>query len=213
MKEKRKNVFQKSCIHTVKTLLKHLALYTLPLVVIIRPENKKLVLLLWVLLFQIVYVILAEFFRVRKLTQIKPTEVCYTPPSSKEATIPSITLEKALIERIQARLATSDSFLNPEITIKQLSKELKVSTAELSHYFNHHLHMTFKSYINSRRVEYSIKLVQNNFDKYTIDYIAKESGFQNRTTYYRAFKKLKGVSPTVYYDMHQLKNDPSDMDC
>lgn len=214
MNDSKKTVIFKSCIQTARTVIKHLALYTLPLVILLRPERRKMLLLLWVVLFQIVYILFAEFCKARKNKVTKITQEQSSPPPPQKEESTTLALDPSLIAAITSKLEQNESYLNPEITIKLLSKELKVSTNELSSYFNHHLHMTFKSYINKKRVEYSIQLVENNFDKYTIDYIAKESGFQNRTTYYRAFKKLKQVSPTVYYEIHHQQTsqaiDPED---
>ena len=55
------------------------------------------------------------------------------------------------------------------------------------------------SYLNRLRVEYSVKLIKekNNF---SIEAIAEEAGFNSRSTFYRAFYKQFGMTPTEYIE-------------
>ena len=59
--------------------------------------------------------------------------------------------------------------------------------------------MNFKSYINEYRVDEAKRLLDE--DKYlvrTIDAIAGETGFTNRSSFYRVFKRSQGISPSDY---------------
>ena len=57
----------------------------------------------------------------------------------------------------------------------------------------------FSDYINSYRVEEAKKLLADTtFDNYTIVAVGLECGFNSKSTFYNAFKKFTGVTPTVY---------------
>ncbi|MEM6318074.1 MAG: helix-turn-helix domain-containing protein [Bacteroidota bacterium] len=54
-------------------------------------------------------------------------------------------------------------------------------------------------FINRYRVqEVQAKLVDSKFDHYTILGIAQEAGFNAKSTFYTAFKKVTGMTPSAY---------------
>lgn len=53
------------------------------------------------------------------------------------------------------------------------------------------------NYLNRLRIEYSVKLMKEN-KKFSIEAIAQEAGFNSRATFYRAFYKQFGMTPTEY---------------
>ncbi|MPN36528.1 hypothetical protein SDC9_184037 [bioreactor metagenome] len=57
----------------------------------------------------------------------------------------------------------------------------------------------FPDFINSYRVQYALNLLAVIEEKnLTIESIAYESGFSNRTSFYNAFKKQTGKLPSEY---------------
>lgn len=54
-------------------------------------------------------------------------------------------------------------------------------------------------YINRLRLEYAVKLIKNN-KLYTIDSIAESSGFNSRSTFYRVFQNVFGMTPSQYLE-------------
>lgn len=116
--------------------------------------------------------------------------------------------EETLIESIEAihemlnqHIMSDTLFLNPKLTVADLSATLGIKQTCLSKYFNTVLNISFSTYINHFRVAYAIDLMKEEYENYTIDYIAQQSGFTNRTTFYRAFKREKGMSPSKYISM------------
>lgn len=205
----RQSLLLLSCRKTIRAVIRHIALYMLPLIIVIKPDRKKLILLVWIAAFQLIYVVLAELIRIKKRNKSpRPeTTICHSPKNNKaDITIPTINLDISRMKEISQRLADTDFYLIPDLTINKLSSKIKIPSNELSIYFNQYLQTPFKSYLNTKRIDHSIQLVEKNFNRYTVDYIAQESGFQNRTTYYRAFKKIKGMAPSEYYELHSSKN-------
>lgn len=200
------NVAIQLCVQSIRTFIKHIMLYALPLIVLIRPDRRKIALLIWLFAFQLLYVIIGEFSRHKK--EYKDTQKHTKTPDNtdgKTEDTPVIRIDPQRMEIIAQKLEENNSHLVPDLTIKKLGTTIKVPTDELSIYFNHYLNTPFKTYINQKRIDHSITLVESKIDTYTVDYIAQSSGFQNRTTYYRAFKRVKGVSPTEYYANYKSK--------
>lgn len=108
-----------------------------------------------------------------------------------------ISLEGNLEELVVKR----EWFLNPELNINMVSEKLGICTSYLSRYLNRHQKMSFTTYINQYRIEYALELMKRHMQGYTMEYIAQNAGFNNRTTFYRAFKKEKGMAPTQYLEL------------
>lgn len=90
-------------------------------------------------------------------------------------------------------------YINQDLTLEMLAEKLELPKNHLSKLINNHLNMNFFELVNSYRVEDAkFKLLDREFQHYTIDAIAKESGFKSRTSFYEAFKKQTGMTPTEF---------------
>ena len=59
--------------------------------------------------------------------------------------------------------------------------------------------MSFGNLVNKSRVDYFIELVKSpKFKHYSIDALAKESGFNSRHHLYKPFKKFHGGTPSEF---------------
>ena len=87
-----------------------------------------------------------------------------------------------------------------EISLEKLAKELGVSKSYISHIFTNKIHMSFRDYINSIRLNAAMPLLRQG--ELNITDIALESGFGTVRTFNRAFKKKFGVSPREYLTLY-----------
>ena len=56
--------------------------------------------------------------------------------------------------------------------------------------------MNFNELINEYRIKEAIKLIEEGYlEKYTGEYLSKAIGFQNKTSFYKAFKSKTGTTP------------------
>ena len=95
-------------------------------------------------------------------------------------------------------------YLNKNLKLSDLSKELSCNERMVSRSINLYGNGNFNKFINSFRVEHSKEiLVGGNFDHYTIEAIAEESGFANKVSFYNAFKIETGMSPTQFRALKQ----------
>ncbi len=87
-------------------------------------------------------------------------------------------------------------FLRPDLTISDLASELKIPPYILSYRINRGHGKSFFTYINEYRVEYSKNLLSQTDLK--ILAVAFDSGFANKTSYHRTFKRIEGITPEVF---------------
>ena len=105
--------------------------------------------------------------------------------------------EKAIT--LQQLVEEEEYFLNPDISLSFLAKELDYSPNLLSKIINTGLRKNFSDFINEFRVKYMKNMLHNEkYDHYTTEGIAYECGFNSRATAIRTFKKFTGISPAKF---------------
>jgi len=110
-----------------------------------------------------------------------------------------------IVEQIQKKMVEDKVFLNPKLSIYELSNMLGISQKRLSSVINQHFEMNFRDFVNKYRLEeVKSKLGNVNYKNISILGIAMESGFNSEASFYRIFKKNIGVSPKEYL---QRKNN------
>lgn len=57
----------------------------------------------------------------------------------------------------------------------------------------------FNGYINNKRLDHSISLLKD-YNSYTIEAVAADSGFNNIRSFYRIFRDKFGMTPSEYRD-------------
>jgi len=99
-------------------------------------------------------------------------------------------------------ITENQKFLDPQLSLDSLSEELGKSTSHLSKLMNTHAGSNFPDYINKYRIAEAKKLLaDSDFEAYTIVAIGLECGFNSKSTFYTAFKKFTGQTPTAYRKM------------
>lgn len=102
-------------------------------------------------------------------------------------------------QRILTLLEDEHIYLNEELTLGSMAKEIPTTDKKLSTLINHHLHTNFYDLINSYRVQVvKQKLASKEFQHLTILAIALDSGFKSKTSFNRIFKRETGLSPSAY---------------
>lgn len=112
-----------------------------------------------------------------------------------------VTLENILI--------TQKCFLDPTLSLERLSEEMGLSKSHLSRVINTELGMGFNDYLNNLRVEEAKRHLCNpDFEQYTLVAIGLEAGFNSKTTFNTAFKKLTSMTPSEYRKKSILQFEP-----
>ncbi|WP_166926064.1 helix-turn-helix domain-containing protein [Flavobacterium poyangense] len=90
-------------------------------------------------------------------------------------------------------------FLNPSITIQDISVGIKIPVRDLSLLINHKLDQHFYDFVNSYRIENAMDILKDTTkNKVTILEILYDVGFNSKSSFNTAFKKHTGNTPTAY---------------
>lgn len=111
----------------------------------------------------------------------------------------SLTNARTHMESITNIMAQDMLYLDPELSLAKLASRLDLPPHVVSQVLNLELGKNFYEFIN----EYRFKEVQNRLQKpeyqhLTILGIALDSGFNNKNTFNKVFKKHAGLTPTQY---------------
>jgi AraC-like DNA-binding protein len=109
-----------------------------------------------------------------------------------------------IFNKVESYISDERLYLNPNITLKTLSKLTKISSNKISKSLKAAGYENFNSYINNYRIEEVKKmLLSDSYKKYSIITIAKEVGFNSKATFYKNFKERLGVSPSDYIKQNE----------
>jgi len=106
-------------------------------------------------------------------------------------------------EAVHQYILDNQRYFDPMLGLDTLAAELDMSSSKLSSLINQNSGQNFSDYINKLRINDAKNLLSDpNFDAYTIVSIGLECGFNSKSTFYAAFKKFTGQTPTVYRNAH-----------
>lgn len=119
------------------------------------------------------------------------------PPSENEPF-------QALANRILNHFEKEKPFTNIEFSISDLASALDVPLNHITYSINNVLKTKFTALRMKYRVEYAKKLLSEGKQTvYTIENIAKLSGFATRSSFYIAFKSEAGMTPSEFSEKIQ----------
>jgi AraC-like DNA-binding protein len=89
--------------------------------------------------------------------------------------------------------------LDDELTLPSLADQLSIPPHHLSQVINSQYNLSFFDFVNGYRVEEAKRLLLDKTKSaYTILAIAQEAGFNSKTAFNAAFKRLTGQTPSVF---------------
>jgi AraC-like DNA-binding protein len=103
-------------------------------------------------------------------------------------------------EKIENSIVTQKGYLIKGYSIKQFSDDCDVPAHHLSAIINREYDLSFSDFINKYRVNFVID--NKNTEKYnqfSLEGLALEGGFNSRSSFTNAFKKVTGETPSVYF--------------
>jgi len=102
-----------------------------------------------------------------------------------------------LIDQKLSVIVEKELFLNPNFSLEEAAKELKLTKHILSQYVNEVLGKSFSSLIKEYRIDKAKKLLETETN-YTIENLGYDSGFNSKSAFFTAFKKTTGLTPAEY---------------
>ncbi len=91
-------------------------------------------------------------------------------------------------------------YLKPDASLNNLAAVMNINANDLYKYVYLNFPVTFNEMVNSNRIKYFCYIVSDpKYANYSIDALAKESGFTSRQNLYKPFKKYQGGNPSDLY--------------
>jgi len=123
--------------------------------------------------------------------------------TTKDAVETSYQISEDELKKISGRLKEimkkEKPYLSPELTLGNLAELVGTTNRKLSILLNQNQKVSFYDFINRYRIEdVKEKIQSRNYDNFSILGIAYDAGFKSKSSFYRAFKKETGLSPSDY---------------
>ncbi len=142
-----------------------------------------------------------EFEQKIKESPKKTTEI----ETNKKKVPEDIRLE--ILKKLE-QFEVSEKFTNKKYTLQTLAKEFKTNSSYLSTVINSEKQCNFSNYINTLRINFATKKLQEDpkFRKYTISAISEECGYSNKKSFSIAFAKIHNMTPSAFIKNLEEKN-------
>jgi ligand-binding sensor domain-containing protein/AraC-like DNA-binding protein len=104
-----------------------------------------------------------------------------------------------LTRQLDDLMAKEKLFLDPDLTLRDLSVRLKIHYNSISRIINEHFQMSYNDFINKYRIEEIKKrFADPDYMNKTVLEIMYETGFYSKSVFNTAFKKFTGMTPSEY---------------
>src|SRR5690606_5231782 len=90
-------------------------------------------------------------------------------------------------------------YLDPTLSLESLAKKLNTDRYSLSQVINQEFNINFYEFINDHRIRECLAMIQNSpSPPESIADLIYSSGFNNKVSFYKAFKKRNDMTPAQY---------------
>ncbi|MDP5170380.1 MAG: helix-turn-helix domain-containing protein [Bacteroidia bacterium] len=114
-------------------------------------------------------------------------------------------------QRLTKAMEEDKIYLRSELTLSDLAEHVRTNTHTISRVLNEGLGQSFYDFINTYRVkEFTRMVAENDYPGDTYLAIALQSGFNSKTTFNRAFKKVTGMPPRQYFQENPIPEKPTE---
>lgn len=99
---------------------------------------------------------------------------------------------------IRAFMEKSKIYLEPEISLEDLSERSKIPKHHITQLLNEHLHKNFYTFINEYRIQEAVTKLNDPDLDINILSLAYDCGFNSKSSFNNYFKKITGLTPSGY---------------
>lgn len=104
---------------------------------------------------------------------------------------------KLWLEKLNKALLDNELYKDPNLKVNDLAQKINISAHQLSQLLNDNLGKSFSTYINEYRINEACRIITKN-GLLTFEAIGYEVGYNSKSTFYAAFKKIKDTTPALY---------------
>ena len=102
-----------------------------------------------------------------------------------------------------------ESYLDPNLSLQQFATNTGYSTRDVSYVINQSIGLNFNEFVNKYRIRHACDLLESSEGRSSIIDIAYKSGFNSKSSFYSAFKKLTGQTPKQFQENHLSDGESS----
>ena len=104
-----------------------------------------------------------------------------------------------IIRKARIQIEKEALFKTGNLTLGMLAEKINTNTKYLSQAINGHLQINFTDFINEYRIKEAKRLLKaESASVLTLEAIGKQSGFNSKSAFYKAFKKATGYTPLQF---------------
>lgn len=107
---------------------------------------------------------------------------------------------RQLMVRIEREIIIGERFRTPGLKISDVAEAVGSNRSYVSSAINQVAGLPFADYVNRFRVRYAQELIRGGGRNIPLSEVAERSGFADRVSFYRGFKKETGLSPSEWMD-------------
>lgn len=159
-------------------------------------------------LFTAVGVYAVAYLNVQHAHQVAPVAMAWPEPAEKYK-FSSLDEDTAnyIREQLLRLVDTEKVFLQRDLKLKEVADKLGTSVHHLSQVLNERIGASFPDFVNRLRVEEAKKMLIAGDDS-KMESIALDTGFNNKVSFNKAFKKFTGLTPSQYKMQLQGAGNP-----
>lgn len=107
--------------------------------------------------------------------------------------------ESKLLQKLE-KFEKAEAFLNPKVSLSTVASQFNTNQSYISELINSSRNKSFNQYINDLRIDYICRKIYEDsvYQNYKISHLAELSGYPSHTAFTKIFKKVTGISPSVY---------------
>lgn len=146
--------------------------------------------------FMVIFYVLAALYVCRVQHTAEELALMVRSREPKATPAPKSRAAEELVGTRLDKLIESRFYLNPEVTLMDVSSEIQVNSKYVSEYIRAHNDETFMRFVNRLRIEYSETLLAGS-DASVAD-VAEQCGYTSVSTFFRNFTKVRGITPSEF---------------
>ncbi|BDD02596.1 helix-turn-helix domain-containing protein [Aureibacter tunicatorum] len=102
-------------------------------------------------------------------------------------------------QAIEQYMLDQKPYLNAQFRLGDLAEAMEISSHQISQVLNESVNKNFNEFVNQYRINEAVRLLQDqSYSHLTLSAIGFEAGFNSKSSFYSAFKKVTGKTPSEF---------------